>query len=74
VRGDNQNLEFLRAWIAGDVDRSGMTTRDAALVDRYAPLGVLTLEFHRELGGGDKAAKRWPGEAVAKALAGLTAC
>jgi hypothetical protein len=69
IRGDAQNLEFLRAWIAGDVDRSGLTARVAALVDRYAPLGVLTQEFHRALGDGEMAAQRWPREAVARALA-----
>jgi hypothetical protein len=69
IRGDSQNLEFLRAWIAGDVDRPVLTARVATLVDRSAPLGVLTLEFHRALGDGDMAARRWPREAVARALA-----
>ncbi|HTJ68968.1 MAG TPA: hypothetical protein VL551_15645 [Actinospica sp.] len=68
IRGERQNLEFLRAWIAGDVDRSLLPPDSAALVDRYAPLGALTLEFHRSLEDGGKAEKRWPRETVAALL------
>jgi hypothetical protein len=36
VRGDRPHREFLRAWIARDVDRTTLAPNLAALVDRYA--------------------------------------
>lgn len=69
LRGDVRHLEFLRAWMLGAVDRSRLDFYTAELVDRYAPLAVSLLEFHRALRAHEKAALRWPSEEVRKALA-----
>jgi len=69
IRGEVHPLEFLRAWIAGNADRSQLSAHAAAMVDRYAPMAVTTLEFHRALEGSGKAARQWPSGVIAKLLA-----
>lgn len=65
VRGDQSTLEFLRAWIAGNVNRAALAPDLAALVDRYAPLAVLVLDFHAALDQGPKT-RPWPTAEVAR--------
>jgi hypothetical protein len=67
VRGDRPHREFLRSWIAGDVDRTTLAPQLAALVDRYAPLAVLVLDFHKALDQGPKT-HPWPRAEVARLL------
>jgi len=66
-RGDRPLRELLRAWIAGDVDRAALAPDLAMLVDRYAPLAVLVLDFHDALDHGPKT-HPWPAAAVAQLL------
>lgn len=68
IRGGAPNLDVLRAWIAGDIDRTLLPPRAAALVDRYAPFGVLTLDYHRKLEEPGKAGRQWPVDAVTELL------
>lgn len=70
VRGDRPHREFLRSWIAGDVDRTTLAPQLAALVDRYAPLAVLVLDFHKALDQGPKT-HPWPTAEVARLLSTL---
>ena len=70
VRGDRPHREFLRSWIAGDVDRTTLAPQLAALVDRYAPLAVLVLDFHTALDQGPKT-HPWPTAEVARLLSTL---
>ena len=67
VRGDRPHREFLRAWIAGDIDHTTLAPQLAALVDRYAPLAVLVLDFHQALDQGPKT-QPWPAAEVARLL------
>ena len=67
VRGDRPHREFLRSWIAGDVDRATLAPQAAALVDRYAPLAVLVLDFHAALDQGAKT-HPWPAAEAARLL------
>ena len=66
-RGDWPLRELLRAWIAGDVDRTTLAPDLAMLVDRYAPLAVLVLDFHDALDRGPKT-HPWPAAEVARLL------
>jgi hypothetical protein len=66
-RGDRPLRELLRAWIAGDADRATLAPDLAMLVDRYAPLAVLVLDFHDALDQGPKT-HPWPAAAVAQLL------
>jgi hypothetical protein len=67
VRGDRPHREFLRSWAAGDVDRTALAPQLAELVDRYAPLAVLVLDFHEALDQGPKT-RPWPAAEVARLL------
>ena len=67
VRGDRPHREVLRSWIAGDIDRMALAPHLAALVDRYAPLAVLVLDFHDALDRGLKT-HPWPAAKVAQLM------
>lgn len=67
VRGDRPHREFLRSWIAGETDRTTLAPQLAALVDRYAPVAVLVLGFHKALDQGPKT-HPWPTAEVALLL------
>jgi SAM-dependent methyltransferase len=67
-RGDRPLRELLRAWIAGDADRATLAPDLAVLVDRYAPLAALVLDFHDALDQGPKT-HPWPAAEVAQLLA-----
>lgn len=69
-RGDRPRREFLRAWIAGDIDHSGLEPQRAALVDRCAPLALLILDFHEALNRGPKT-HPWPAAEIARLLAAV---
>ena len=66
-RGDRPLRELLRAWTAGDVDRAALAPDRAVLVDRYATLASLVLDFHDALDQGPKT-HPWPAAAVARLL------
>jgi hypothetical protein len=70
VRGDRPYREFLRAWTAGHVDRTTLSPKLAALVDRHAPLAVTVLDFHDALDQGPKT-HPWPAAEVARLLSTL---
>lgn len=66
-RGDRPLRELLRAWIAGDADRATLAPGLVMLVDRYAPLAALVLDFHDALDQGPKTYP-WPAAEVARLL------
>jgi hypothetical protein len=68
VRGQRPYREFLRAWIAGEVDHATLEPGLASLVDRYAPLAVLVLDFHDALDQGPKT-RPWPAAEAARLIA-----
>jgi len=70
VRGDRPHRDFLRSWIAGDVDRGTLARQVAALIDRYATLALLVLDFHKALDQGPKT-HPWPAAEVARLLSVL---
>lgn len=67
VRGSRSRWEFLRAWVAGDVERPVSMPHLAALLDRYGPLVLLVLDFHDALNSGPKT-HPWPAAQVARLL------
>jgi hypothetical protein len=72
ARGDQPRREALRSWAPGHPNRSLLTPRQAALVDRHAPLAALVLDFHEALNDGPKT-HPWPTAEVARLLSTLNA-
>jgi hypothetical protein len=70
VRGDQPHRKALRSWIAGDVDRAALAPHLATLLDSYAPLALLVLDFHDALDQGPKT-HPWPAATVARLLSTL---
>jgi hypothetical protein len=68
LRGDVPGNHFVRLLATGQVRPEGLSPRAESMVDRYATLAAITLDFHRDLYGGSKLLP-WPAERIAKALA-----
>ncbi|HZP52972.1 hypothetical protein [Actinocrinis sp.] len=70
LREDRPRREFLRAWVAGSVERPVAAPHLAALLDRYGLLVLLVLDFHDALNSGPKT-HPWPAEQVARLLSAV---
>lgn len=68
LRGAQSPTAFLREWTGGSAPRAGgLSPQAAAMLSRYAPPALLTLDFHQALSAGPKTTP-FPAAAIERSL------
>ena len=67
LRGAMSSASFLREWIDGSTTRGGLSPQAAAMLSRWAPPALLTLDFHHALSTGSKTTP-FPAAAIERSL------